>query len=446
MPDEPRRAAKPEHPNVPSSHSFESIRRQLTALNAAADSYAADFVDAVLGAGHQLGASDIHLRPTGEGLDVAVRIDGVLQDWGVFPTGKVSDVVTRLKVLAELLTYRTDVPQEGRVRNPPFAAEVRVSSFPTLHGEKVVVRLFAAGAQYPFVESLGLPDVIQNRLLRLLDETAGAILITGPAGSGKTTTAYACVRDIVRRSSGGRSVATLEDPVEVAIAGAAQSQVNARAGFDLAAGLRSMLRQDPEVILVGEMRDPATAGVALQASLTGQLVLTTFHASSAASAISRLLDMGLEPYMVRSGILAVISQRLVRKLCQLRRTLGLGRCQTWFAGRAGKIGTWLRRVPWHRLPRSHSAGGNVDDRLADSGCRNSRPPRRRPPGASRRRQRPAHALELRVRRRFRRAHQRRRSPPCAGFDGRFFRWCRVKSAAVFVPVVSSWSCSSDILN
>ena len=157
---------------------------------------------------------------------------------------------------------------------------------------------------------------IQNRLLRLLDETAGAILITGPAGSGKTTTAYACVREIVRRSSGGRSVATLEDPVEVAIAGAAQSQVNARAGFDLAAGLRSMLRQDPEVILVGEMRDPDTAGIALQASLTGQLVLTTFHASSAASAISRLLDMGLEPYVVRSGILAVISQRLVRKLCK----------------------------------------------------------------------------------------------------------------------------------
>jgi general secretion pathway protein E len=301
---------------VPLSHSFEPIRRRLAALNAAADSYAADFVDAVLEAGHQLGASDLHLRPTDEGLDVAVRIDGVLQNWGVFPTGKVSDVVTRLKVLAELLTYRTDVPQEGRVRNPPFAAEVRVSSFPTLHGEKVVVRLFAAGAQYPFVESLGLPGEIQNRLLGMLDETAGAILITGPAGSGKTTTAYACVREIVRRSSGGRSVATLEDPVEVAIAGAAQSQVNARAGFDLAAGLRSMLRQDPEVILVGEMRDPGTAGVALQASLTGQLVLTTFHASSAASAISRLLDMGLEPYMVRSGILAVISQRLVRKLCQ----------------------------------------------------------------------------------------------------------------------------------
>jgi type II secretory ATPase GspE/PulE/Tfp pilus assembly ATPase PilB-like protein len=300
---------------VPLPHRFDSAQQRLSALNSGADSYAADFVDALLNAAQELDASDVHLRPTEAGLDIAVRIDGVLQNWGVFPGGKVSDVITRLKVLAELLTYRTDVPQEGRLRNPSFAAEVRVSSFPTLHGEKVVVRLFAAEAYFPYVESLGLPEEIQNRLLRLLDETAGAIVITGPAGSGKTTTAYACVREIVRRTSGGRSVATLEDPVEIAIPGAAQTQVNARAGFDLAAGLRSLLRQDPEVILVGEMRDPATAGIALQASLTGQLVLTTFHASSAAGAISRLLDMGLEPYVLRSGILAVISQRLVRKLC-----------------------------------------------------------------------------------------------------------------------------------
>ena len=142
------------------------------------------------------------------------------------------------------------------------------------------------------------------------------MLITGPAGSGKTTTAYACLREVVRQSNGGRSIATLEDPVEVALSGVAQSQVNPRAGFDLAAGLRSLLRQDPEVILVGEMRDPATACVAFQAALTGQLVLTTFHAGSAAGAISRLLDMGLEPYVLRSGIQAVICQRLVRKLCQ----------------------------------------------------------------------------------------------------------------------------------
>jgi general secretion pathway protein E len=295
--------------------SFESTRKHLASLDASAESYAAQFVDVLLEAAHRLGASDLHLRPTPDGLELSVRIDGVLQLWGMFPAGKVSDVVTRLKVLADLLTYRTDVPQEGRVRSPKFPAEIRVSSFPTLHGEKAVVRLFAAEARYPFLENLGLPANLHQHLGNILNETSGALMITGPAGSGKTTTAYACLRELVRRSGGGRSIATLEDPVEVSLSGVAQSQVNPRAGFDLAAGLRSLLRQDPEVILVGEMRDPVTAGVAFQAALTGQLVLTTFHAGSAAGAISRLLDMGLEPYILRSGIQAVLCQRLVRKLC-----------------------------------------------------------------------------------------------------------------------------------
>jgi len=300
---------------VAAESSFESTRKQLVALDASSESYAAQFVDSLLDAAQKLGASDVHLCPTPEGLELAVRIDGVLQRWGMFPAGKVSDVDTRLKVLADLLTYRTDVPQEGRVRNPKLAAEIRVSSFPTLHGEKAVVRLFAADTRYPFLENLGLPAELCHRLEKDLGETSGALVITGPAGSGKTTTAYACLRELVRHSGGGRSIATLEDPVEVAVPGVAQSQVNPRAGFDLAAGLRSMLRQDPEVILVGEMRDPTTAGVAFQAALTGQLVLTTFHAGSAAGAISRLLDMGVEPYILRSGIQAVLCQRLVRKLC-----------------------------------------------------------------------------------------------------------------------------------
>src|SRR5262245_9675011 len=299
--------------------SLQSMRQRLAALDSATESYAAAFVDTLLESAHQLSASDVHLRPTPEGIEIALRIDGVLQSCGAFPRGKVSDVVTRLKVLSDLLTYKTDVPQEGRVRNPPFEAEIRVSSFPTLHGEQAVVRLFAAEAKFQFLENLGLPADVYQRLKQLIDETSGAILITGPAGSGKTTTAYACLRELTRRSSGGRSIPTLEDPVEASIGGVSQSQVNARAGFDLAAGLRSMLRQDPEVIFVGEMRDPVTAGIAMQAALTGQLVLTTFHAGSAAGSISRLLDMGLEPYALRSGILAVLCQRLVRKLCTCAR-------------------------------------------------------------------------------------------------------------------------------
>jgi general secretion pathway protein E len=305
---------------VAAEATLETTRKRLAALDAKSEGYAAQFVDTLLEAAHHLGASDVHVRPTPEGIDVAVRIDGVLQSWGTFGAGEVSNVVTRLKVLADLLTYRTDVPQEGRVRDSQFAAEVRVSSFPTLYGEKAVVRLFATESRYPFLDDLGLDAQLLSRLRKILDETSGALLITGPAGSGKTTTAYACLRELVRRSSGGRSIATLEDPVEVALSGVAQSQVNLRAGFDLAAGLRSLLRQDPEVILVGEMRDPETAGVAFQAALTGQLVLTTFHAGSAAGAISRLLDMGLEPYVLRSGIQAVICQRLVRKLCQCAAT------------------------------------------------------------------------------------------------------------------------------
>jgi general secretion pathway protein E len=295
--------------------SLKSMCQRLAVLNSASESYAAQFVDALLESAHHLSASDVHLRPTPEGIDTAMRIDGVLQSCGTFPRGKVSDIVTRLKVLSDLLTYKTDVPQEGRVRNPPFEAEIRVSSFPTLHGEQAVVRLFAAEARFQFLENLGLPADVYERLKQLIAETSGAILITGPAGSGKTTTAYACLRELTRRSGGGRSIATLEDPVEASIGGISQSQVNARAGFDLAAGLRSMLRQDPEVIFVGEMRDPVTAGIAIQASLTGQLVLTTFHAGSAAGAVSRLLDMELEPYILRSGLLAVLCQRLVRKLC-----------------------------------------------------------------------------------------------------------------------------------
>src|SRR5215475_4381700 len=139
----------------------------------------------LLRAAYALGASDLHLRPTSEGIDVAIRIDGVLQPCGIFPAGKVSDVVARLKILSDLLTYKTDVPQEGRVRNPPFAAEIRVSCFPTLHGEKAVVRLFAAEAKFEFLDNLGMPAEVFQKLAQLIDETSGAVLITGPAGSGK---------------------------------------------------------------------------------------------------------------------------------------------------------------------------------------------------------------------------------------------------------------------
>ncbi len=224
-------------------------------------------------------------------------------------------MVARLKVLAELLTYRTDVPQEGRIRCIPGEVEMRVSTFPTLFGEKAVVRLFAGPGQFLRLVDLGLPEAVRDELGQLLAETSGAIVLSGPAGSGKTTTIYACLRELAARSRGERSLATLEDPIEAVVPGVAQSQVNQSAGLTLESGLKSLLRQDPEVIAIGEIRDKATAEIALQAALTGHLILTTFHAGSACEVIGRFLDMGIEPYVVRSGLRAVVAQRLVRRLC-----------------------------------------------------------------------------------------------------------------------------------
>jgi type II secretory ATPase GspE/PulE/Tfp pilus assembly ATPase PilB-like protein len=243
----------------------------------------------------------------------------VLQVVGIFPSGESADIVSRLKVLAELLTYRSDVPQEGRIREVTKSVEMRVSTYPTLHGERAVVRLFAADTEFKYLDDLGFSDHIGVQLQELLTNTSGVLIVTGPAGSGKTTTAYACLRELVRQSNRGKCLVTLEDPIEVAIDGVSQSQVNANAGFDLATGLRSLMRQDPEAILIGEIRDRPTAETAFQAALTGHLVITTFHAGSAAVAVSRLSDMGIEPYLLRTGTLAIISQRLLRRLCECAR-------------------------------------------------------------------------------------------------------------------------------
>lgn len=293
---------------------IDGLRRELAALNSHDPQYATLVVDRLLAAGRETHASDLHLLPTADGLDVRWRIDGVLEPLAVLPARLSSNIIARLKVLAGLLTYRTDLPQEGRIRETS-GTEVRVSTFPTLHGEKAVVRLFADRGQYQSLDALGLPPEIVRDLRNLLAETSGAILVTGPAGSGKTTTLYACLREIGEQSQARRSLVSLEDPIEMDVPGVAQSQVNAAAGFDLAAGLRFLLRQDPEVIMVGEIRDRETAETVFQASLTGHLVVSSFHAGSSVGAISRLSDMEIAPYLLRSGILAILSQRLVRRLC-----------------------------------------------------------------------------------------------------------------------------------
>jgi type II secretory ATPase GspE/PulE/Tfp pilus assembly ATPase PilB-like protein len=218
-----------------------------------------------------------------------------------------------------MVTYRTDIPQEGRIRGSPGEVEMRVSTFPTYFGERTVIRMFGGMDEYQSLDDLGFPEEIHQILAELLDETSGAILFCGPAGSGKTTTMYACLRTLAAVSRGGRSLMTMEDPIEVVVPGVAQAQINQAVGFNLAAGLRSMLRQDPEVIAVGEIRDLATAEVSFQASLTGHLVLCTFHAGRACGVIGRLSEMGIEPYVISSGVRAIICQRLVRRLCSCAR-------------------------------------------------------------------------------------------------------------------------------
>jgi type II secretory ATPase GspE/PulE/Tfp pilus assembly ATPase PilB-like protein len=297
----------------------ERLRSELNTLVPGSPQYATEAVERMLAEARLVGASDLHVQPTSEGLELRWRLDGVLHPAATLPASVGPNIIARLKVLADLLTYRTDMPQEGRIKGAPGAIEMRLSTFPTLHGEKAVVRLFAASGAYLRLDDLGLPPEIRDTLGRLLQATSGMIVFSGPSGAGKTTTLYACLRELVAVSGGGRNLATLEDPVEVAVAGVSQTQANASAGFTLELGLRSLLRQDPEVIAVGEIRDRTTAEVAFQASLTGHLVLTTFHSGSAAGVIGRLADMGIEPYLLRSGLLAVVAARLVRRLCTCAR-------------------------------------------------------------------------------------------------------------------------------
>lgn len=308
---------------------------RLRALDPANHEYAIQFVDVLLNAAHHLGASDIHVQPTAEGLQVRLRLDGVLASLGVFPQGDTGHVVSRLKVLAELLTYRSDIPQEGRLRLTDFPHEVRLSTIPTVWGERAALRFFMETGRLFALAELGLPVDLFQDLSKACEATQGLLLITGPAGAGKTTTTYAMLDYIQRQSSAQRNIMTMEDPVEAIIPGISQSQVSGQPGWDLNAGIRALLRQDPDVLMVGEIRDPQTAGLALQAALTGQLVLATFHSGDCLEALQRLSELGAEPYAVRAGVRGVLAQRLVRALCA---------CSQWCDHPEQRLGFGVDRV------------------------------------------------------------------------------------------------------
>lgn len=295
-----------------------SFSDAIAQLDSQSDDYVPAVVDQLLTLARGHRASDIHLIPTSSHLLMQWRIDGVLYTVAGFDAELRPRIVARLKVLAGLLTYRTDMPQEGRIAESPerhFDGELRVTTFPTLFGEKAAVRLFADNSKFQELQELRLPEDVEAVLRNCLPATSGVILLTGPSGSGKTTTVYACLRELVKQYGESRSLMTLEDPIEVVVPGVTQSQVRPGIGFDLSTGLRSMMRQDPDVIMVGEIRDPETAEAAFQAALTGHLVLTTFHAGSGVEAVTRLLDMGIEPYLLRSTLQAIICQRLLRQKC-----------------------------------------------------------------------------------------------------------------------------------
>ncbi|HEY1381185.1 MAG TPA: GspE/PulE family protein [Gemmataceae bacterium] len=316
------------------------LQARLDALGRAGPDGVVAAVDLVLDEAVRRDASDVHFEPTPTALDVRFRIDGVLRPVAALPRSLAPNVVARLKVLADLLTYRVDIPQEGGVREPPGptrerAADLRVSTFPTVHGEKAVVRVFRTAARLTDLDDLGLPPDVRDTLVGLLNERSGAVLLTGPSGSGKTTTIYACLRRLIRDGA-GRHVVTIEDPVEQWVEGVSQSQARPGTEFDFARGLRSLLRQDPDVIMVGEIRDRETAAVAAEAALTGHLVFSTLHAGSACGVVGRLLDMGVEPYLLTSGLKGILNQRLLRRLCGDCRGAGCPAC-----GGAGYRGRFL---------------------------------------------------------------------------------------------------------
>jgi type IV pilus assembly protein PilB len=259
-------------------------------------------------------ASDIHVEPQESGVRVRFRVDGVLRHAADVPTASRAALTSRLKIIAGMDIAERRVPQDGRVRLEidGSAVDARVSTLPSLHGEKVVIRLLTPAHAVPELSDLGLASRDLDALHRALQQPQGLILITGPTGSGKTSTLFSALRAV---NTPERNIVTLEDPIEIQLPGLTQVQINERTGLTFARGLRSVLRQDPDVVLVGEIRDLETAQLAMRAALTGHLVLATLHTNDAISAMTRLVDMGIEDYVVASALSLVVAQRLLRATC-----------------------------------------------------------------------------------------------------------------------------------
>ena len=283
-------------------------------LEAANDAPIIRMLNALLTQAAKDGASDIHIEPYERSSSVRFRVDGTLREVVQPNRALHAALISRLKIMSELDIAEKRLPQDGRIslRIGGRAIDVRVSTLPSAHGERAVLRLLDKGEAKFSLESLGMSGDVLSGMNRLIQQPHGIVLVTGPTGSGKTTTLYAALARLDTRTT---NVLTVEDPIEYELPGIGQTQVNAKIDLDFAKALRAILRQDPDVIMVGEIRDFETAQIAIQASLTGHLVLATVHTNDAPSSVTRLIDMGVEPYLLSSSLLGVLAQRLVRKLC-----------------------------------------------------------------------------------------------------------------------------------
>jgi type II secretory ATPase GspE/PulE/Tfp pilus assembly ATPase PilB-like protein len=305
------------------------------------DASAPEILENLVRRAERAGASDIHLQMRGKLAEVGFRLDGLIVPGSELPDDVAERVFGRIKFLARLKTYQESLPQDGRISHDELGIknDVRVATYPTVTGEKIVLRLFNSSSAKSLRE-LSLPADTSAELEHFLRQSTGLLLLTGPAGSGKTTTIYACLRHLVEL--GGRHIITVEDPVEQIIPGTMQTEANEAIGLDFARAARHLLRQDPQVLIIGEIRDEATAQLAVRAGLTGHLVISTLHAGSCRGVFERLLVMCADHSAVASAVELVLNQRLIRKVCSACGGTGCETClRTGYQGRVPLV-EWLR--------------------------------------------------------------------------------------------------------
>ncbi len=331
-------------------------------LEAADDAPIIRLLNALLTQAAREGASDIHIEPYERHSSVRFRVDGTLREVVQPNRALHAALISRLKIMAELDISEKRLPQDGRIslRIGTRAVDVRVSTLPSAQGERAVLRLLDKSGTRLNLEAVGMEGQTLRRFEQLIAQPHGIILVTGPTGSGKTTTLYAALS---RLDAGATNIMTVEDPIEYELAGIGQTQVNAKIDLSFATALRAILRQDPDVIMIGEIRDFETAQIAIQASLTGHLVLATLHTNDSASAVTRLIDMGVEPFLLSSSLLGVLAQRLVRKWCLHCAGAGCERCgQSGYSGRTGVYELLVADVPIRA--QIHNRASEADIRSA----------------------------------------------------------------------------------